>query len=183
MQMCQSRSHFGQSHLTWSELVTGGTTELLEALSPSPLRGRALILRHLGDNAHRLQRGNASFKPLCPFLALGREAKLALTADGVALLATVSVEKVLGELALTLASRDHPVQCGAGRSRGLLAGGLLNARSFLGRRRAAAQTQNQYCHNAATEQNDELTIHRVLTSSAIERRPWPACSPQSAVSR
>src|SRR5437879_7626080 len=81
MQMRQFRSHFGQPHLTWSELVTRSTTELLEALSPSPLRGRALILRHLGDNAHRLQRGNASFKPLCPFLALGREAKLALTAD------------------------------------------------------------------------------------------------------
>src|SRR5437588_4000938 len=113
MQMRQFRSHFGQPHLTRSELVTGGTTKLLEALSPSPLRGRALILRHLGDNAHRLQRRNASFKPLCPFLTLCREAQPALTADGVALLATVSVEKVLGQLMLTLPSRDHPVQCGA----------------------------------------------------------------------
>jgi len=92
MQMRQLRSHLGQPHLARSELVTGGAAELLEALSPSTLRGRAMILGYLGDDAHRLQRGNASFKPLRPFLALLGEAELALLADGVAALATVSVE-------------------------------------------------------------------------------------------
>jgi hypothetical protein len=94
MQMRQLRSHFGQAQLARSYLVTGGAAELLEALSPAALRGRALIRGHLGDDAHRLQRGNASFKPLRPFLALLREAKLAPLADGVAVLAAVSVEKV-----------------------------------------------------------------------------------------
>src|SRR5881396_3340763 len=113
MQMRQLHSHLSQTHLARSELVTGAAAELFEAFSPLTLRGRALIRRRLGDDAHRLQRGDASFKPLCPLLTLLREAELALLAEGVALLATVSVEKVLGELALTLASRDHPVQCGA----------------------------------------------------------------------
>ena|SRR3974390_2141936 len=113
MQMRQLRSQFGQPHLAWSDLVTCGATELLEPLSPLPLRGRALILGHLGDNAHRLERGNASFKPLCSFLALRRKAEFALAADGVALSATVCIEEILGEFALTLASRDHLVQCGA----------------------------------------------------------------------
>src|SRR5215467_8313361 len=112
MQMRQLRSYFSQTHLAWSELMTCGATELLEALGPSALSGRPLILRYLGDNTHRLQGGNTSFKAVCPFLALGREAELALTTDGVALLATVSVEKVLGEFALTLTGRDHPVQFG-----------------------------------------------------------------------
>src|SRR5689334_25313122 len=105
--MCQFRSDFGQPHLTRGELVTSGTTQLLEELSPSPLRGRALILRHLGDHAHRLQRRNAPFEPLGPFLTLGGEAESALTAHGVAPVATVSVENVLRKLALTLALRYH----------------------------------------------------------------------------
>lgn len=57
--------------------MTSGAAELLEGLNPSTLRGRALIRRHLGDNAHRLQRRNASLKPLRAFLALLREAQLA----------------------------------------------------------------------------------------------------------
>src|SRR5205809_7548432 len=110
MQMRQLRSHIRQLHLARSELVTGGAAELLEALSPSPLRGRALLLGHLGDDAHRLQRGNASFKSLCLFLALRGKAEFAPIADGVAVLATVSVDEVLGELALTLARRARAVQ-------------------------------------------------------------------------
>src|SRR5262249_61836419 len=110
--MRQLRSRFGQIHLAWRELVTCGATELVEALSPLSLRGRALILGHLGDNTHRLQGGNAPFKASRPFLALGRESELALTANGVALPATVSVEEVLGEFALTLTGRDHAVEFG-----------------------------------------------------------------------
>src|SRR5262245_37726032 len=113
MEMRQFRSHFGQPHLAWSDFVTCGAPELLDALNPATLGGRALILGYLDDDAHRLQRRNAAFKSLCPFLALCSEPELALTAHGVALLATVSVEKVLGELSRTLASRDHPVQSGA----------------------------------------------------------------------
>src|ERR1700693_291387 len=112
MQMRQLRSHFRQLHLARSELVTGDAAELLEALSPSTLRGRALILGHLGDDAHRLQRGNASFKSLRPFLALVGEAELALLADGVAILATMSIEEVLSELSLAFPGGDHPVQHG-----------------------------------------------------------------------
>ena len=113
MEMRQFRSDLSEAYFAWSELVARAAPELLEAISSLTLRSRAPILGYLGDNAHRLQRRNASFKPLCPFLTLGREAEPALTADGVALLATVSVEKVLGQLMLTLPSRDHPVQCGA----------------------------------------------------------------------
>src|SRR5262245_66588025 len=113
MQMRQLHSHFRKSHFVWSEFVTCGAPELLEALNPSTLRGRALILGYLDDDAHRLQCRNAAFKSLCPFLALCSEPELALTAHGVALLATVSVEKVLSELSRTLASCDHPVQFGA----------------------------------------------------------------------
>src|SRR6266571_37029 len=100
MQMRQLRAHLSQTHLARSELVTGTAAELFEAFSPLTLRGGALIRWHLGDDAHRLQRGNASFKPLCLFLALRGKAEFALIADGVALLATVSVEKVLGDLTL-----------------------------------------------------------------------------------
>src|SRR5215471_10572972 len=110
--MRQLRSHFRQIHLARSELVARGATELFETLSPSTLSGRALVLRHLGDNAHRFQGSNTSFKALRSFLALGREAEFALAADRVALPATVSVEEVLGELARALTSRDHPVQFG-----------------------------------------------------------------------
>src|SRR5882757_4375543 len=102
MQMRQLRSHLGQTHFAWSELVTGAAAELLEAFRPLTLLGRALIRGYLRDDAHRLQRGDASFKPLCLFLALRGKAEFALIADGVAPPATVSVEKVLGELALTL---------------------------------------------------------------------------------
>src|SRR5215471_11203249 len=102
--MRQLCSHFGQIHLAGRELVTCGATELLEALSPSALRSRALIFRHFGDNAHRFQGSNTSFKALRSFLTLGREAEFALAADGVALPATVSVEEVLGELARALTS-------------------------------------------------------------------------------
>jgi hypothetical protein len=142
MQIRQLRSDFGQTHLAWSELVTGGATELVEALSPLTLRGRAPILGHLGDNAHRLQRGNASFKPLCSFLAFLREAEFALLADGVALLATVSVKKVLGQLSLALAGGDHPVQ-----------------RDVRGLRQA------RRCHEAAAKQNDRRVSHDPLDSN------------------
>src|SRR5260370_3511520 len=117
MQMRQFRSHIRQLHLARSELVTGGAAELLEALSPSTLRGRALILGYLGDDAHRLQRGNASFKSLRPFLALVGEAELALLADGVAILATMSIEEALRELSLAFPAAHHPVQQGGRRLR------------------------------------------------------------------
>src|SRR5580704_4926732 len=117
MQMRQLRSHIRQLHLARSELVTGGAAELLEALSPSTLRGRALILGYLGDDAHRLQRGNASFKSLRPFLALVGEAELALLADGVAILAAMGVEQVLGELFRAFPGGNHPVQPGGRRLR------------------------------------------------------------------
>ena len=118
MQMSQLRSHFSQTHLARSELVTGAAAELFEAFSPLTLRGRALIRRNLGDDAHRLQRGDTSFKPLCPLLTLLREAELALLADGVAILATVSVKKVLGEFALAFPGPDHAVQRRGGGLRG-----------------------------------------------------------------
>src|SRR5580704_4076265 len=117
MQMRQLRSHIRQLHLARSELVTGGAAELLEALSPSTLRGRALILGYLGDDAHRLQRGNASFKSLRPFLALVGEAELALLADGVAILAAMGVEQVLGELFRAFADGNRLVQFGGRRLR------------------------------------------------------------------
>ena len=116
MEMRQPHSHLSQTHLARSELVTGAAAELFEALCPLTLRGRALIRRNLGDDAHRLQRGDASFKPLCPLRTLLREAELALLAEGVAILATVSVKKVLGELALAFSGPDHAVQR---RGRGL----------------------------------------------------------------
>src|SRR5438105_4253589 len=115
MQIGQLHSHLGQTHLARSELVTGAAAELFEAFSPSTLRGRALIRWNLGDDAHRLQRGDASFKPLCLLLTLLREAELALLTEGMAILATVSVKKVLGEFTLAFSGGDHPVQ----RSRGL----------------------------------------------------------------
>src|SRR5260370_38341385 len=118
MQMRQFRSHIRQLHLARSELVTGGAAELLEALSPSTLRGRALILGYLGDDTHRLQRGNASLKSLRPFLALLGEPELAIVAYRVAILAAVSVEDVLSQLLIALTGSDHlvePVLFGEGR--------------------------------------------------------------------
>lgn len=56
--------------------------------------------------------GNAAFKPLGSFLALLREAELTFRADGVAAVATVSVEKVLGKLSLALPIGDHSIQGG-----------------------------------------------------------------------
>src|SRR5262249_14126931 len=102
-----------QIHLTRSEPMTCGAAELLEAFSSLALRGRALIRGHLGDDAHRFQRGDASLKALCPLFALLGEAELALLADGVAVLATVSVKQILGDLARAFPVVDHAVQCRA----------------------------------------------------------------------
>src|SRR5258705_12931810 len=110
--MRQLRSYCGQLHLARSDLVTGGAAELFEALSPLTLRGRALILWHLGDEAHRFQRGNAPLKSLCFFLALRSEAEFAIVADSVAVLATVGVKDVLGELFRACSGGDHLVQPG-----------------------------------------------------------------------
>src|SRR6266849_7920323 len=118
MQMRQLRSHFRQPHLTRRELVTRGAAELLETLGSAALRGRALILRYFGDDAHRLQRGNAAFKPLSPFLALLGEPELAIVAYRVAILAAVSFEDVLSQLLIALTGSDHlvePVLLGEGR--------------------------------------------------------------------
>ena len=93
MQMRQLRAHFSQTHLARSEFVTGAAAELFEAFSPLTLRVRALIRRNLGDDAHRLQRGDASFKPFCPLLTLLREAELALLAEGVAILCSRECQK------------------------------------------------------------------------------------------
>ena len=93
MQMRQLHSHVSQTDLARSGLVTGAAAELFEAFSPLTLRGRALIRRNLGDDAHRLQRGDASFKPLCPLLTLLREAELALLAEGVAILCSRECQK------------------------------------------------------------------------------------------
>src|SRR5579864_3502711 len=138
MQMRQLRSYLGQPHLARSELVTSGATELFEALSPSTLRGRALILGHVADDAHRLQRGNASFKPLRSFLTFLREAELALLAKGVAVLATVGIEQVLGELSLAFPGCDHPVQFGRQRLR-----------------------TGQRSHDPAAKQNDGTIFHNL----------------------
>src|SRR5438105_1046999 len=137
MQIGQLHSHLGQTHLARSELMTGAAAELLETFSPLALRGRALIRRNLGDDAHRLQRGDASFKPLCPLLTLFREAELALLPEGVAILTTVSVKKVLGEFALAFPGADHAVQR---RGRGL-------RRSWRGDDAAAKQNDIQIFHN------------------------------------
>src|SRR5260370_14530877 len=112
MQMRQLRSYCGQLHLARSDLVTGGAAELLEELSHLMLCGRGLILWQLGDDAHRFQRGNAPLKSLCFFLALRGEAKLAIETYDVAILATVGVKDVLGELFRACAGGDHPVQLG-----------------------------------------------------------------------
>ena len=110
MQIRQLCPHFGQLCFAWSYLVTGDAAELLEALSPLTLRGRAAIFRHFRDDGHRLQCRNASFESLRPLLTLFREAELAVFSYGVAPVATASIEYILGDLPLTLASGDHSVQ-------------------------------------------------------------------------
>src|SRR5215813_8253503 len=118
MKVRQLRSHLSQTHPARNELVAGPASELLEAFNPLTLGGRALNRGHLGDDTHRLQRGNASFKPLCLLFAFCGKAESALIADGMALLASLSVEEVLGEVATTLPRRNHPVQRSAGGSSG-----------------------------------------------------------------
>ena len=158
MQMRQFRSHYSQPHPARSELVTGGAAELLEALSPSTLRGRALILAYLGDDTHRLQRGDASFKSLRPFLALVGEAELALLADSVAILATMSIEEVLRELLLTFPVGDHPVQRGGRRLR-----------------------KSRPSHDADAKQNDRKMFHDLTDYNPASARALDDLTSQSTL--
>src|SRR5689334_11999827 len=98
MEMRQLRAQFCQPQLAGDDLVAGGATELLEARGLPALLLGALIGRHLRNEVHGGQHGDASFEALRGSLPLCRESELAALAQGMTTLAAVGVEDVSSQL-------------------------------------------------------------------------------------
>jgi hypothetical protein len=122
----QFGSHFSQSGLAWSDLVTESATEFPKTGCLLSLLVRPPVFRSLRDPIHVRKQANAPFKIARHLLPSGSEAEFAVLAHGVAVVAAVLFKHIPGKLLLGFVGGDHLVQ---GRSR--FASGGLGLRSCL----------------------------------------------------
>ena len=118
MEMRELGSEFGQPHFARGDLVTKGAAECLETSGFLPLLRGSLCIRHLRNQIHRTQHGNASFEAFPNLSSSFRKPKLPLLPDGVTALAAVTVEHILSQFLLAFAGGLHPVERGGGVLRG-----------------------------------------------------------------
>ena len=85
-------------------LETGGFPELLS---------RATVIRRLHDEVHVREESDATFKITSRLLPYGCQAKFAVLAYGVAVLATMGSEHILSDFQWTFVGGDHAIEGGS----------------------------------------------------------------------
>jgi hypothetical protein len=112
MRVSQFRPHSSQAHFARADRMAKRATELLEPSSLSALLIRASICRHICDDTHGREHGNASFEISAHLLPSGSEAEFSVLSHAMAAFATVSLEHVLSKFLLAFMGGDQSVQCG-----------------------------------------------------------------------